>query len=77
MNSLPSDAEIGFVPVAYSVMEGTDRFANLTIQLISGQLGCEVIVNFTTQSGSATGISIVCLLKISGDYLSYYILIIM
>ena len=52
--SIPSEAVIGFVPAAYSVVEGTDRFANLTVQLISGQLGHEVIVNFNTQSGSAT-----------------------
>ena len=46
-------ATIGFVNDIYSVIEGTDQFANLTVQLISGQLGCEVIVNFSTQSGSA------------------------
>ena len=44
---------IGFVPDIYSVVEGTDQFANLTVQLISGELGREVIVNFNTQSGSA------------------------
>ena len=43
------------MPAAYSVVEGTDRFANLTVQLISGQLGREVIVNFDTQNGSAIG----------------------
>ena len=53
-NFVPSEAVIGFVPAAYSVVEGTDQYANLTMQLISGQLGCEVIVNFDTQSGSAT-----------------------
>ena len=46
---------IGFVPAAYSVVEGTDQFAILTVQLISGQLGREVLVNFDTQSGSAIG----------------------
>ena len=46
-------ATIGFVPAIYSVIEGTDQFANLTVQLISGELGREVIVNFNTQSGSA------------------------
>ena len=46
---------IGFVPAAYSVVEGTNRYANLTVQVISGQLGREVIVNFDTQSGSAIG----------------------
>ena len=48
-------ATIGFVPDIYSVIEGTDQFANLTVQLISGQLGRDVIVTFDTQSGSATG----------------------
>ena len=44
---------IGFVPDIYSVIEGTDQFANLTVQLISGELGHEVIVNLNTLSGSA------------------------
>ena len=48
---------IGFIPPAYSVAEGIDQFANLTVQLVSGQLGRDVIVNFDTQSGSAIGIS--------------------
>ena len=34
-------ATIGFVNDIYSVIEGTDQFANLTVQLISGQLGCD------------------------------------
>ena len=46
---------IGFVPDAYSVIEGTDQFANLTVELISGQLGRQVVVSFNTQSGSAIG----------------------
>ena len=54
---IPSDAVIGFVSPTYSVAEGVDQFANLTVQLISGQLGRDVIVNFTTQSGSAISIS--------------------
>ena len=49
-------ATIGFVPDIYSVVEGTDQFSNLTVQLISGQLGREVIVNFNTLSGSAIGL---------------------
>ena len=44
---------IGFAPDIYSVIEGTDQFANLTVQLISGQLGCDVIVTFGIQNGSA------------------------
>ena len=55
-NNITSDVVIGFVPPAYTVVEGVDQFANLTVQLISGQLGHEVIVNLTTQSGSAIGI---------------------
>ena len=47
-------ATIGFVPDIYSVVEGTDQFGNLTVQLISGQLGRDVIVTFDTQRGSAT-----------------------
>ena len=45
---------IGFVPDAYTVVEG-DHFANLNVEIISGQLGREVIVNLDTQSGSAIG----------------------
>ena len=63
--SIPSDAVIGFVPPAYSVAEGTDLFANLTVQLISGQLGHDVIVNLTTQSGSAIGIIIISSIETS------------
>ena len=55
-NIIPSDVVIGFVPPAYTVVEGVDHFASLTVQLISGQLGYEVIVNLTTQSESAIGI---------------------
>ena len=62
---IPSDAVIGFVPPAYSVVEGVDQFTNLAIQLISGQLGREVIVNLTTQSGSAIGsYTFCCLLQL-------------
>ena len=50
---------IGFVSPTYSVVEGVDRFTNLTIQLVSGQLGRDVIVNFDTRSGSAIGISFI------------------
>ena len=47
---------IGFAPDYYSVVEETNQqVVNLYVQLISGQLGREVIVNFTTQNGSARG----------------------
>ena len=67
--SFPSDALIGFVPDAYSVIERVDRFVNINVELISGQLGCEVMVNFTTQSASATGIITIsfCFVKLSSD----------
>ena len=55
-DNIPSDVVIGFVPPTYTVVEGVDQFASLTVQLISGQLGYEVIVNLTTQSESAIGI---------------------
>ena len=64
--SFPSDAVIGFVPDVYSVTEGADRFANINVELIFGQLGCEVMVNFTTRSASATGINF-CFVKLSSD----------
>ena len=46
---------IGFVPDLYSVEEGVNQSANLNVELIFGQLGREVIVNFNTLSGYATG----------------------
>ena len=46
---------IGFVRDNYTVTEGADLFANLNVELISGQLGREVLVNIDTQDGSAEG----------------------
>lgn len=46
-------AEIGFAPDNYFVTERVDGFANLTVELISGQLGRDVVVFLNTQSGSA------------------------
>ena len=54
-------AVIGFVPDTYNVTEGVDQLVHLNVQLISGQLGREVIVIFDTQSGTATS----CLLYTS------------
>ena len=48
-----AEAVIGFVPDNYTVTEGADQFANLYVGLIAGQLGCDVLVNFDTQDGSA------------------------
>ena len=45
---------IGFVPDTYNATEGVDVLVNLNVQLISGQLGREVVVIFDTQSGTAT-----------------------
>ena len=41
------------MPDNYTVTEGADQFAHLNVVLIAGQLGCEVLVNFDTQDGSA------------------------
>ena len=49
-----SVAVIGFVPDTYNATEGVDQLVNLNVQLISGQLGREVIVIIDTQSGTAT-----------------------
>lgn len=43
------------MPDNYTVTEGINLFANLNVELISGQLGREVIVIFDTQDGSAEG----------------------
>ena len=49
-------AVIGFDSHSYSVIEGTDSFVNLTVKLMSGQLGQEVLVVLDTQPvGLATG----------------------
>jgi hypothetical protein len=56
---LYTEAVIGFVPDSYTVTEGTDLFASLNVELISGQLGRDVIVTFDTQDGSAIGIIII------------------
>ena len=68
-NIIPSDAVIGFVPPAYSFVEGVDLFADLNVELISGQLGREVMVKFDTQStsGSAIGILFLPLKHLPGD----------
>ena len=50
-----TETVIGFVPEAYLVTEGTNLSVNLIVELISGQLGREVIVNFDTFDGSAVG----------------------
>ena len=49
-------AVIGIGPEAYSIIEGTDQSVNFNVDLISGELGREVIVNFNTESVSATGV---------------------
>ena len=60
LGSLLSVAVIGFVPHIYHVFEGVDRLANLTVKLVSGQLGQEVVVilHVNTKSGSATSKSL-------------------
>ena len=50
-----TETVIGFVPEAYLITEGTNLSVNLIVELISGQLGREVIVNFDTFDGSAVG----------------------
>ena len=46
---------IGFEQNTYTVVEGTDLFVNLSVQLISGQLEEEVIVKVNTENVSAKG----------------------
>ena len=58
MISLLSVVVLGFVSHIYHVSEGVDRLANLTVELVSGQLGQEVVVVLNTRSDSATSISI-------------------
>ena len=48
-------AVIGFVPATYTVMEGAVPSANLSVELISGQFGRDVIVLLNIQSLTATG----------------------
>ena len=46
---------IGFDLESYTVSEGLDNFANITVKLLNGSLGQEEMVTVTTQDGSATG----------------------
>ena len=46
---------IGFMYENYTVSEGIDLFNDVTVELISGQLGQEVMVTLNTESISATG----------------------
>lgn len=52
-----SVAVIGFSCDNYMVTEGVDNSANLTVELISGQLGWEVVVKFGTSYPSGSAIS--------------------
>ena len=46
---------IGFNLENYNVSEGVDIFTDVSVELISGRLGQEVMVTLDTQSGSAKG----------------------
>lgn len=43
---------IGFVRDNHMVTEGVDEFASITVEVISGQLGREVVVVFDTKADS-------------------------
>ena len=62
-------AIIGFITDAYTVTEGINQSANLNVELISGQLGRDVIVIFSTESVSATSI-ILNLMNYAFEFLS-------
>ena len=54
-------AVIGFVSDNYySVTEGVDRFVNLTVELLSGELGADVVVALHIPPGGSA-ISMLCL----------------
>ena len=46
---------IGFNFENYTVSEGMDIFTDITVELISGRLGREVMVTVDTLNGSAKG----------------------
>ena len=48
-----TEAIIGFDPDANNATEGTDLFVDLNVEVISGQLGRDVIVLFNTMDGFA------------------------
>ena len=46
---------IGFVPDNYTVTEGVDGFVNLTVELLDGELGRDVVVEVDiVPGGTAT-----------------------
>lgn len=65
-----SVAVIGFSHDNYLVTEGVDNSTTLTVELISGQLGREVIVNFGISYPSGTATSMSCMLLILMQCLS-------
>lgn len=46
---------IGFYYENYTVLEGVDAFTDITVGLLNGGLGQEVVVTVSTQAGTATG----------------------
>ena len=73
---------IGFTCDNYMVTEGVDNSANLTVELIFGQLGRQILVAFDTSYPSGTATSMSCMLlfhcdvsvhvKVKGYQLCYY-----
>ena len=68
---LPTEVVIGFDPETYTVDEN-DGFATLIVRVLSGALGKEVTVDFTTLPGSAIGKSLWCRVHLAT--VIYYIL---
>ena len=57
---------IGFDPDSYEVSEEDDRFVNVTVRLLEGQLQRDVMVQFDTDDDSA--LSGMCPLHKSSNY---------
>ena len=52
---------IGFTEEIYTVSEGVGMFTDITVGLIEGGLGLEVVITVSTQTDTAKGKFILCL----------------
>ena len=54
---------IGFTEENHTVSEGVGMFTDITVGLIDGELGQEVVVTVSTQTGTAKSKFILCTLQ--------------
>ena len=47
---------IGFADENHTVVEGASTFTDITVSVLNGELGNEVVITVNTQAGTAKGI---------------------